>query len=230
MESFNGIKNWAIEDRPREKFAHKGRQALTDTELLAILIGTGTKNITAVDLARNLLAAANNSLDKLGHFSLSDLKKFKGIGEAKAINIAAALELGRRRKEANSEKVESPITSSKDVYMRFSNLFLELKTENFAIALLNRANKVMQHFVISTGGVSGTVADPRVILKPCIELQASGLILMHNHPSGNLKPSQADIDLTNKIKGATQFIDIKLFDHLIFTDTGYFSFADEGLL
>lgn len=223
------IKAWAEDDRPREKLISKGRQALSDAELLAILLASGSKEETAVQLAQRMLNQNGNSINNLAKLQLNDLKKFKGVGEAKAVTIAAALEIGRRRTDEQSDdKVQ--ITSSKIAYQLFNALLSDLPHEEFWILFLNRNNRVIQKSCISKGGVSGTVVDVRLILKPAIECLASGIILGHNHPSGNLKPSQEDIQLTQKVKQAAKLIDISLMDHLIIGDQNYYSFADEGII
>jgi len=223
------IKSWAEDDRPREKLITKGRQALSDAELLAILLASGSREETAVQLAQRMLNESGNSINKLAKLQLSDLKKFKGVGEAKAVTIAAALEIGRRRTDEQSdEKVQ--ITASKVAYQLFNTVLSDLPHEEFWILFLNRNNRVIQKSCISKGGISGTVVDVRLILKPAIECMASGIILGHNHPSGNLKPSQEDINLTQKVKQAAKLLDIALMDHLIIGDQNYYSFADEGII
>jgi DNA repair protein RadC len=223
------ITEWAVEDRPRERLWQKGPSSLSDAELIAILIGSGTRNKSAVDLAHELLALADNSLHELGKLSVSGIKKLKGIGEAKAVTIAAALELGRRRKMA--EAAENPqIRSSADVFNIFSPLMEDLPHEEFWILFLNRANKVQGRMKISQGGVSGTVTDVRIVMKKAIETLASGLVICHNHPSGNNSPSDADIRITQKIKEAGALMDIQLLDHLIICGKNYYSFADNGAL
>jgi DNA repair protein RadC len=223
------IKSWAEEDRPREKLLLKGKAALSDAELIAILIGSGTPKMTAVDLSKEILRSVNNDLNELAKRTVKDLSKFKGIGEAKAISIVAALELGRRRKE--TESVEKPkVTSSKAAYEVLRPHLMDLPHEEFWVILLNRANQVIRPVQISTGGVAGTVADPKLIFKAALEYLASAVILAHNHPSGNLTPSPADRDLTKKIKEAGRLLEIPVLDHLIVADKGYYSFADEGEL
>ncbi|GAB3171632.1 RadC family protein [Telluribacter humicola] len=223
------ILSWAEEDRPREKLLQRGKAALTDAELIAILIGSGTVDQSAVDVAKLILGSANNNLNELARLGLNDLKKIKGIGEAKAITIVAALELGRRRKESETPR-RRRITSSNDAYEEIKPYLLDKPHEEFWILLLNRANEVLRPVQISTGGVAGTVADPKLIFKHALEHLASSMILFHNHPSGNLTPSQADKDLTRKLKEAGRVLDLPVLDHLIFTDSSYYSFADEGLL
>jgi DNA repair protein RadC len=223
------ILSWAEEDRPREKLLLKGKAALTDAELIAILIGSGTRDLSAVDLSKIILQKANNNLNELAKLTIKDLIKIKGIGEAKAISIAAALELGRRRKE--SDVVRRPrISSSQDAYEQIRPYLLDLPHEEFWLLLLTRANEVIRPVQVSQGGVSGTVADPKIIFKTAIEHLASAIILVHNHPSGNLKPSEADRELTRRLTAAGKLLDIPILDHLIFTDAAYLSFADEGLL
>ncbi|MDH5609371.1 MAG: DNA repair protein RadC [Cyclobacteriaceae bacterium] len=223
------IKKWAEEDRPREKLLLKGKSTLSDAELIGILIGSGTPTRSAVDLSKEILASVSHNLNSLARMSVHDLKKFKGIGEAKAISIVAALELGRRRKETESLR-KPKITSSKDVYEQFRSELLDLLHEEFWLLLLRRNNEVIRKSQISKGGISGTVVDPKMIFKAALDESASAIILVHNHPSGNLQPSQADIQLTRKLKSAGEFLELPILDHLIFTNDGYFSFADESLL
>lgn len=224
------IKNWAIDDRPREKMLLKGYAALSNAELLAILINNGTRDKSAVDVCKELLAAVNNDLQKLGKLSVKEIMKLKvkGIGEAKAVSIAAALELGLRR-EVSEKKINSVIQSRDAAeYLRAQ---LKFKShEVFAVVYLNRANKIKHYEIISEGGITGTVADPRIILKKALENDAVSIILCHNHPSGSLKPSRADEQLTAKIKEAASYFDIAVLDHIIVSEEGYYSFADEGLL
>ncbi|TAL60876.1 MAG: JAB domain-containing protein [Bacteroidetes bacterium] len=229
MEKTLTIKSWAEEDRPREKLLSKGRHVLTDAELIAILIGSGTRNETAVELSKRILSNFGNSLNELAKLSVKDLVKFKGIGEAKAISIVAALELGRRRKETEITKREK-ITSSKDIFQVVYSQFLDLPHEEFHVLLLNRFNAVIRKEFVSRGGVSGTVVDPKIIFKIALEHLASSIILCHNHPSGNLRPSDQDISLTKKLKEAGALLEIPILDHLIVSDTGYLSFADEGMM
>jgi DNA repair protein RadC len=225
----NGILSWAEEDRPREKLLLKGKAALSDAELIAILIGSGTASLSAVDVAKLILKSVDHDLNALAKLSVKDLQKNKGIGEAKAISIVSALELGRRRKETEPAKKEK-ITCADDVYQMMRPHLLDLPHEEFWIILLNRANTVIKKHSISQGGVSGTVADPKIIFKVALENLASSVILVHNHPSGNLKPSEADMKLTRKLTESGKMLDLPVLDHIIFTDTGFFSFADEGLL
>lgn len=223
------ILSWAEEDRPREKLLLKGKSALSDAELIAILIGSGTRSLSAVDVAKIILTRAENDLNQLAKFSVKDLQKIKGIGEAKAISIVSALELGRRRKDADfARKVQ--IACSNDIYQLMKPELMDLPKEEFWILLLNRANSLIKKEQVSSGGVSGTVADPKIIFKAALDQYASSVVLIHNHPSGNLKPSQADINLTTKMKEAGKLLEIPILDHIIFADTGYLSFADEGLL
>ncbi|EAY29275.1 DNA repair protein RadC [Microscilla marina ATCC 23134] len=223
------ITRWAEEDRPREKLLLKGKHSLSDAELIAILIGSGTVSVSAVDLAKQILNSVGNNLNDLAKLSIKDLKKFKGIGEAKAISIISALELGRRRKE--SEPSRKPrITSSKNVYDLIAPHLMDLGHEEFWAVMLNKSNVVIKKEQISSGGVSGTIADPKVIFKKAIEALASSIIVVHNHPSGNLQPSQADIGLTRKLAEAGKMLDIPVLDHMIFTDYNYYSFADEGMM
>ncbi|NLV17983.1 MAG: DNA repair protein RadC [Bacteroidetes bacterium] len=223
------ITDWAYEDRPREKMIHKGTASLSDAELLAILISSGTKNKSAVDLGRELLGMVNNNLNSLGKLALSDLEKLRGIGPARAVTIAAALELGRRRKLTEVQDTAT-IKCSRDAADIFQPLLADLLHEEFWILFLNRSNKVINRMKLSQGGVSGTVTDIRIIMKKAIEYLSSGIIVCHNHPSGNLRPSESDTKITRKIKEAGSLMDIQLLDHLIISDKDYFSFADNGLI
>jgi DNA repair protein RadC len=223
------IQSWAEEDRPREKLMLKGKAALSEAELIAILINSGTVDLTAVDVAKIILKSVDNNLNELAKLSIKDLSKFRGIGEAKAISIVAALELGRRRKEQDRPQ-RARVTCSRDAYNEMIPHLIDKPHEEFWILLMNRANEILRHVQISSGGISGTVADTRIIFKQAIEHLASSMILLHNHPSGNLLPSQADKDLTRKLKEAGRLLEIPILDHLIFTDKAYFSFADEGIL
>lgn len=221
------MKTWAEEDRPREKLALKGRNTLSDAELLAILIGSGTRNETALDLARRILAAHDQNLHSLGKATPHDLQKFRGIGEAKAVTITAALELGRRRQTVEP-KDRPQIITSRDAYNVVAPLLLDLPHEEFWILLLNRANRVIGRERVSVGGVNGTVVDVRLLFKRAIELLASSVVLCHNHPSGNVKPSSSDLEITKKISIAGEQLEIAVLDHLIVAEKGYYSFADEG--
>lgn len=229
QEQNYSIKQWAKDDRPREKLLLKGPQSLSDSELLAILIANGTKNKSALDLAKEVLALGKNHLPDLGKLSVKEFMQVKGIGEAKAITIVATLEIGRRR-QAMASREKTVVTSSSDVAIYLQTLLKDHRHEVFAVLFLNRANKINHFQIISEGGITGTVADPRIILKRALEEDAVSLILCHNHPSGSLKPSRADEELTQKIKEAAKYFDIKVLDHLIVSDDGYYSFADEGLL
>ena len=223
------IKNWAIDDRPREKLLRKGKLALSDSELIAILIGSGNRKETAVELSKRILASTQNNLSELGKLSVSQLCKFNGIGEAKAITIIAALELGRRRRLENALE-RTKITSSRSVFELMQPIIGELPHEEFWIIYLNNSNKVIDKLQLSKGGITGTLVDVRLTLKKALELGAVALILAHNHPSGTLKPSMADKNLTQKLKTASESLDIKVLDHLIVTEMSYFSFADEAIL
>lgn len=224
-----GIKMWAEADRPREKLLFNGRRHLTDAELIAILIGSGNKNETAVDLSKRILGFYNNDLDALGKVSVKDLSKFKGIGEAKAIAIVAALELGRRRKETVEADVVK-ITTSADAFALLLPVFADLNHEEFWILILNQANYVIGKQLISKGGMAGTVADPKIIFKTALEHNAAYVILSHNHPSGNLKPSQQDVAITRKLVEAGKMLDLYVLDHLIVTNKLFYSFGDNGLI
>ena len=226
---FLNIKSWAAEDRPREKLLLKGKATLSDAELIAILLGTGASKLSAVDLAKNILQSVNNDLNELARLTVKDLMKIKGIGEAKAITIISALELGRRRKDFQAEE-KPKIGGSADAFEILKADLLDIPHESFWIILLNRANRVIKKHQISQGGVAGTVADPKIIFKVAVEELASGIILAHNHPSGNLTASQADIDLTKKLKESGKLLDIQVLDHIIVAGKKYYSFADEGLL
>ncbi len=223
------IRAWADEDRPREKLMNKGVGALSDAELLAILIGSGNRNETAVSLCQRIGNKYKNSLQLMSKASVNELIQFKGIGEAKAISIVAALELGRRRQQ-EAVLPRQQIKSSQDAYLIFGPLLGDLPHEEFWVLFLNRSNKVISKKRISAGGVTGTVADVRLIFKEAINALASGIILCHNHPSGNLLPSEADIQLTKRMKSAGVLLEVSVLDHLIVTDAGYYSFSDESRL
>ena len=223
------IKNWSQDDQPREKLRDKGKLTLSDAELVAILIGSGNRNESAVDLCKRILASVDNNLNVLGKVSLKHLMEFNGIGEAKAITITAALELGRRRKFEDEVKQEK-ITSSRDVYDIMQPVLGELSHEEFWVIYLNNSNKVLQKQQLSKGGITGTLVDVRLVLKQALEVGATALILCHNHPSGTLKASEADKKITQKLKTAGLSLDIKVLDHIIVTEKAYFSFADETIL
>jgi len=221
------IKRWLVNDRPREKFIQKGCEYLSDTELLAILVRSGTQDRSALVVAQEVLRLANDNLSLLAKLKIKDLLTVKGIGNTKAVTLMTALELGRRRRV--SEAVDrSKIASSHDAFDLMKPLMEDLETEQFWVLYLNNANKVLSKQKISDGGMTATVVDVRLILKRALELNATGLILCHNHPSGTLMPSKADAVVTDKIKKAAQFMDIQVLDHLIITDRSYFSFADQG--
>lgn len=223
------IKNWSQDDQPREKLRDKGKAALSDAELVAILIGSGSRNESAVELCKRILASVDYNLSELGKLSLKQLMAFKGIGEAKAISIMAAMELGRRRRgEEALEKKQ--ITSSASVFELMQPLIGELPHEEFWIVYLNNSNKVLRSEQLSKGGMTGTLVDVRLVLKTALEVGATALILAHNHPSGTLKPSEADKQITHKLATAGASLDIKVLDHLIITEKAYFSFADENLM
>lgn len=229
QENKYSIKQWAKDDRPREKLLLKGADALSNSELLAILIHNGTREKTAVDLAKEILKLGKDDLNHLGKLSVKELMRIKGIGEAKAITIAACLELGRRRQSANFQE-KMTVSSSSDIALYLQPVLKDYNHEVFAVLFLNRANKIVHFEIISEGGITGTIADPRIILKKALEENAISIILCHNHPSGSLKPSRADEELTQKIKEAARYFDIRVLDHLIVSEAGYYSFADEGIL
>ncbi len=223
------IKNWSQDDQPREKLRDKGKSVLSDAELVAILIGSGSREESAVDLCKRILASVDHNLNALGKLSIAQLMEFKGIGEAKAITIVAAMELGRRRRLEDAVRLDK-ITSSRSVFDLMQPIIGELPHEEFWILYLNNSNKVIQKNQLSKGGITGTLVDVRLVLKSALEVGATALILCHNHPSGTLFPSQADKDVTLKLKTAAQSLDIKVLDHLIITEKTYFSFADEDVL
>ncbi|TDD75872.1 RadC family protein [Flavobacterium caseinilyticum] len=226
--SFFPITNWSEDDKPREKLMLKGKSVLSDAELIAILIGSGSRNESAVDLSKRILASVDNNLNALGKLSLSQLMQFKGIGEAKAISIIAALELGRRRRGEDAVELKK-ITSSKIIFEIMQPVIGELPHEEFWIIYMNNSNKVISKSQLSKGGITGTLVDVRIVFKTALEIGATALILCHNHPSGTLIPSDADKQITRKLKLAGDSLEIKVLDHLIVTETGYFSFADEGI-
>lgn len=223
------IKNWAEDDRPREKLLLKGKHSLSNAELIAILIGSGSSELSAVDLAKKILNSSNNNLIELSKLSVTDLMKFKGIGQAKAISIIAALELGKRRRSEDVLEKEK-IISSRDAFEVFQGILSDSQYEEFWMLLLNKANKIIKKINISEGGISGTVADPKKIFKLALENNASSIILSHNHPSGNIQPSDSDIKLTKKLVDAGKLLDISVLDHVIIGDEKYYSFADENML
>ena len=223
------IKNWSDDDKPREKLVCKGRSVLSDAELIAILIGSGSRSESAVELSKRILASVDNNLNELGRLSVKQLMAFKGIGEAKAVTIAAALEVGRRRRGEDSLKIEK-IGSSKDAFHLLQPIMGDLEHEEFWILYLNNSNKVLKKTQMSKGGITGTLVDVRLVIKETLELGAVAIILAHNHPSGTLRPSTADKQITEKIKGACETMDIKVLDHLIITQKTYYSFADENML
>lgn len=229
MKNTNSIRNWAEDDRPREKLITHGASALSNSELLAILINNGTRERSALDLAKEILKLGNDSLNDLGKQSIATLMKIKGIGEAKAVTLNAALELGRRR-QTGALPQRPMMNTSKQIGEYLRSRLKDLMHEVFAVIFLNQNNAVIHFEVISEGGITGTVADPRIILRKALEKNAVGLILAHNHPSGNLSPSKADEFLTVKIREAAKFLDIRVMDHIIVSDEGYYSFADEGML
>ncbi|RXQ94979.1 DNA repair protein RadC [Ancylomarina salipaludis] len=223
------IKNWALEDRPREKMMYNGTKSLSTAELLAIIIGSGNRNQSAVEVAKMLLSDNQNDLNELAKKSIRDLMKTPGIGSAKAISIIAALELGCRQK-SHPSKQKLKITSSMDAYERLQAYVENLNHEEFWVVYLNRGNKILEIKNVSSGGITGTVFDMRLVFKDAILLESTNIILCHNHPSGNLTPSESDKDLTFKTREAGKLMNIEVLDHLIIADQGYYSFADEGLL
>ncbi len=229
IKKYLSIKNWSIDDRPREKLISKGINSLSNAELIAILIGSGNKKETAVDLSKNILSKVNNNLNELGKLSIDDFKSFNGIGDAKAITIIAALELGRRRKLTEAIN-KTKIAHSKDIFNIFQPILSDLPYEEFWVLCLNRQNKIIEKHKVSQGGIAGTVIDVKIILKLAVNELASSIILCHNHPSGNITPSSNDKKITDKLKKASDYFDIKIIDHIIVADDKYFSFADENLI
>ena len=226
--SFFPITNWSEDDRPREKLMLKGKSALSDAELIAILIGSGSRNESAVDLSKRILASVDNNLNALGKLSISQLMTFRGIGEAKAISIIAALELGRRRRSEEAVELKK-VTSSKVIFEIMQPIIGELPHEEFWIIYMNNSNNVISKSQLSKGGITGTLVDVRIVFKTALQMGATALILCHNHPSGTLVPSEADKQITRKLKLAGESLEIKVLDHLIVTEASYFSFADEGI-
>ncbi len=224
------IKEWAEDDRPREKLLLKGRSALSDAELIAILIGSGNRNESAVDLSKRILNTAENNLEKFSRMGISELKRFPGMGEAKALSILAALELGRRRNATITGEDSMKIRSSNDAYRIIRPDLEDLPHEEFWILVLNRSNTVIKKEIVSRGGMNATIVDPKIVFKIAVSNGACGLILCHNHPSGAVKPSEQDIRLTKRLREAANILDIALLDHIIVGANTYFSFADEGLL
>ena len=229
MQQINSIKTWAEDDRPREKMKFKGRSVLSDAELLAIILGSGNRDVSAVDLAKQILNSVGNDLSRLAKLSIAQLTGFNGVGDAKAISVMASMELARRKQVEGSSK-PNKVTSSNHVYQLLKQYFLDLSHEEFYVVFLDRANHILKVEQISKGGLSGTVADGKIIFQKALEAKSSAIILAHNHPSGNLKPSEADFRLTKSLIQFGKFIDLQVLDHLIFSDNGYFSFADEGVL
>lgn len=233
MESSNksstSIKNWAVGDRPREKLLSKGKESLSDSELIAILLNSGSGKESAIEVAKNVLRLGGDNLDELGKVSIKDLMTIKGIGEARAVTLVAALELGRRR-HSSLILDKKRIHTSNELAEFLKTLLKDHGYEVFAVVFLNRSNKIKHFEIMSKGGLTHTIVDPRIVFLKAIEVQATSLVLCHNHPSGNLKPSRADEELTTKLKNAGRLLDINVIDHLIVSDEGYFSFADEGLM
>jgi len=227
--SYFPISDWSEEDRPREKLMLKGKEALSNAELIAILIGSGSRKESAVDLSRRILASVDHNLNSLTKLSICQLMNFKGIGEAKAITIISALELGRRQRSEDALQFKNKVTSSKVVFEIMQPIIGELSHEEFWVLFLNNSNKVISKSQLSKGGITGTIVDVRLVFKLALEGGATGLILCHNHPSGSLMPSSADKEITKKLKQAGDNLDVKVLDHLIITETKYYSFVDEGI-
>lgn len=223
------IKNWAIDDRPREKLLAKGKESLSDSELLAILINTGSGKSSAVDLAKKILKLGQDNLDELGKISITEMMTISGIGEAKAVTLVAALELGRRR-TSTSILDKKYVRSSQELASFLKSSLKDHPYEVFAVVFLNRANKIKHFEILSKGGLTHTIVDPRIVFAKALEVQATSMVLCHNHPSGSLRPSRADEEMTERIKNAGKLLDIQVIDHLIVSDEGYYSFADEGLI
>lgn len=233
MESSNksstSIKNWAVDDRPREKLLSKGKESLSDSELLAILINSGSGKESAVDVAKKILKLGHDNLDELGKISINEMISIKGIGEARAVTLVAALELGRRR-QGSIGLIKTRLTSSGELATYLKAALKDYTYEVFAVVFLNKANKVKHFEIMSKGGINHTIVDPRMVFAKALEVQATSMVLCHNHPSGNLRPSRADEELTAKLKSAGKLMDINVVDHLIVSDEGYYSFADEGMI
>ena len=227
--TFFPIRSWSEDDKPREKLLLKGKTALSDAELIAILIGSGSRNESAVSLSQRILASVDYNLNALGKLSVNQLNHFKGIGDAKAITIQAAMELGRRRRLEAAVELQK-ITSSKIIFDIMQPIIGELAYEEFWIIYLNNANKIISKSQLSKGGITGTVVDVRLVFKTALELGAVGIILAHNHPSGTIQPSEADKQITQKLKSGGEHLDIRILDHIIVTETQYFSFSDAGIL
>ncbi len=229
MKEKTTIKEWSEEDKPREKLLLKGISALTDVELIAILLRSGNNNMNAVDLARKIMKDNSSSLYNLGKLSINDLMKYKGVGQAKAVSIVAALELGKRRSYSDTIKQEA-INSPDDVFNYIYPIIGDLRYEEFWVIFLNKANKIIKKHKIGQGGISNTAVDIRLIMKNALDNFAVGIILCHNHPSGNIKPSNKDIDLTNKIQKAANILQINLLDHIIVGSKKFFSFKDKNII
>lgn len=223
------INEWSLSDRPREKLMHNGKETLSEAELLAIIIGSGSLSKSAVELCKEILQDVNYQLNRLSRLDINDLMQYKGIGEAKAIGIVAALELGRR-KQREAAELNDQFTCSEDIFKYMHPILGDLNHEVFYVLLLNRRNGVMKSIKVSSGGVAGTVVDQRLIFKAAIQSLASSIVVVHNHPSGNLTPSRQDLAITEKLSQSGRILDIQLLDHLIITQSGYYSFADEGKL
>ncbi len=225
----SGIKTWAEDDRPREKLIQKGTASLSDAELIAIIIGSGSGSLSAVDLAKQILASANNNLNELGRFSVNDLQKHKGIGEAKSVSIVAALEIGRRRKMSGVLS-RNVIKSSRDTYELFGSMLGDLRHEEFHVAYLDKRSNILRRECISVGGIEATMVDIRKIMRIALEVNATSFVACHNHPAGSLNPSGADIELTGRLKEAGRIMRVSFTDHVIVSSAGFYSFADEGIL
>lgn len=223
------IKSWAEEDRPREKLQSKGKGALTNAELLAIILGSGTRKKSAVELSKEILMANKNNLHLLGKMNQSELMKFSGVGEAKALNVLAVMELGRRRSRSVNPN-NTKVSKASDIYNYMKLEFQDLLHEEFRVVGLSVNNFILNQKLISKGGRSGTVADGKLIFKELLDMKASACVLVHNHPSGNLKPSEKDLQLTRKFGQFGQLINLPVLDHLIITDSGYYSFSENGMM